>query len=168
MPQALGERRLEKGLGIDAAKYLVQGLLRCRPGDAHGLNLLLHAQLAALADRGFTPGDRLGDAGVVDGALVFQAGDGLVDEVGVVRAAGQALPDLRFGQLAPGEHPQRVEVGAVRAHRPTVDQLVKRVTSGDLPVVMPCAICSRLMSAVVEMPCTFSLNSSTLLAARSA
>ena len=64
------------------------------------------------------PGDRLRHPVVVDGALLEQTGDRGVDGVGVVFAAGEALADLRFGELAPAEHLQRVDVGsaAVEIH----------------------------------------------------
>ena len=55
--------------------------------------------------------DGLRHARVVDRALVDEARDGVVDGVGVVTAAGEALADLRLGQLAPGEHLEAVDVG---------------------------------------------------------
>ena len=57
-------------------------------------------------------------AGVVEAAIGGEAGDGLVDAVRVVFAADEALPHLRFRKLAPREHAERVEVGAVQ--RPTL------------------------------------------------
>ena len=49
-------------------------------------------------------------------------------------------------------------------------RLVKRVISGGgwLPPTTPRAICSCASSEAVAMPCTFSLNSSTFVAQRSA
>ena len=61
-------------------------------------------------------GDRLGDAVVVDRAFVEQPGHGRIDGLGVVVAAGEALPDLRLGQLAPSEHFERVDVSPAGVH----------------------------------------------------
>src|SRR5262249_18235525 len=121
------------------------------------------AQPAAPFVRGFVSGDGVGDAGIVDGALLAQPGDGVLDRVLVVPLAGEPLTYLLFGQLAPREHLETVDVSA---HQPP-----KRVISGAFAAGVPvtvCAIWSRLMSAVVAMPWTRSLNSSTLLAQRSA
>ena len=70
-----------------------------------------HTDLAALADAGLRPRDRLGDADVVDRPLVAQARDRFLDVVGFVFLAGEALADLLLGQLAPSEHLQAVDVG---------------------------------------------------------
>ena len=70
----------------------------------------------AFADASLGARDGGGHAGIVDGALLDQQRDGGVDGVRFVVAAGEALADLGFGQLAPPEHPEGVDVGRPRVH----------------------------------------------------
>ena len=66
--------------------------------------------LPRLRSGGLGARDGFGDARVVDRALREQAGDRVVDGVGFVALAGEALPDLHLRELAAGEHLQAVEV----------------------------------------------------------
>ena len=149
----------------------------------------------APADRGLAPGDGFRHARIVDRSLLAEAGDGGVDGVRIMVAASEALAHLRFGQLAPPEHLQRVDVCAADLLCHDHDQVAtesqrtqsqvfsvsfvpvwqfsgeecqrpNRVTSGGAPTFL--AIWLRLMSEVVETPWTFNLNSSTLDAQRNA
>src|SRR5262249_50925828 len=94
--QALLQRRLDQRVVVDDAKHLVQGT----PGDvlaeAGALNLHPHAQPAAPPHRGFGACDGFGHAHVVDGALLAQARDRVVDRVRVVLFAREALAHLRL------------------------------------------------------------------------
>ena len=64
----------------------------------------LHAQLSALAEGGLAPRDRPGHPRIVQRPLGLETRHGRVDLVGLVLAPGQALANLRLGQLAGGEH----------------------------------------------------------------
>ena len=78
--------------------------------DAGALDLHPHADLPAAVNGGFRSRDGLGDAHVVDGALLPEPRDGRVDVVGWVILSCQPLAHLRFGQLAAREHFQSVDV----------------------------------------------------------
>ena len=135
---------------------------RRRRGDAGAFDLPLHAQLAALAERRLAPRNGLGDADVVDGSLLAAVARWRRRwrRRRVLRRASRWRICASESSRRPSSF-ERVDVGSA-----DVAIAPKRVTSG-LPVTV-CAIWSRLMSAVVEMPWTLSLNSSTLLAQRSA
>src|SRR5205807_1412256 len=146
-----------------------EGFARNRFGDAGALDLHPHAQPAAAAEGGLGPRDRFGDARIVERALFAQSRDRRVDGVGFVALALEALSDLRFGQLAPREHLQSInvrghdegakksEVQSWKSDRSDVTlqtsnfyDPVKRVISGFGPVdgvdAMAAAICSRAAS----------------------
>ena len=142
---------------------------------------------AAMADRAFHAGGGQRHAAVVERAVVAELLDGGVNLVRVELPPGQPGAQLRLRQLSRRQERQRGRVG-VRHYFP------KRVISGAGlsgaapalaapgapgrvgaagfsllgPPKMAPAIWSREVSAVVEMPCTFSLNSSTFDAQRSA
>ena len=109
--EPLRQRRVEQGVVVDAVEHLIGGALRGRFRDAGALDLHPHAHLAALAHGGLGARDRFGDARVVDGAFLEQAGHGVVDGVGFVALAGEPLTDLQFRELAAGEHFHAVDVG---------------------------------------------------------
>ena len=74
------------------------------------------AQPAPLADAGLGPCDGRGHPGIVEGTFLEQQGDGGVDSLGFVFAAGETLADLGFGQLPPPEHPEGVDIGLSEIH----------------------------------------------------
>src|SRR5215471_16373259 len=110
-PQPLCQGGIEEAVGVEVGKDLVDHAAGDVAPDARAFDLLADAQLAALADRCFRPRDRLGEPGVVDGLLLAEPFDRVVDGVDVVLAAGQTLPQLRLGELAPAEQLQRIGVG---------------------------------------------------------
>jgi hypothetical protein len=148
--------------------------LRC---DASLQDLAFGAPCAAALRRDLVSGDRLGNAPIVYDPFLTKTSDGRLDGRFEVTAAPETLPDLSFRELAPREHLDRVDISslcgvghdAVQCRTTgcgeTLVQAPNRVISG---LRIDCAIWSRLKSEVVEIPCTFSLNSSTLLAQRRA
>jgi hypothetical protein len=108
--KAFAQRRLEQVVGIEVREDLASHTTRRRGRYARLLDLPPDAQLAASLD-GLRTGNRFGHTRVVEGPLLAKPIDRGVDFIGGVLPAPEALPDLRFGQLAPGQHPQRIEVG---------------------------------------------------------
>src|SRR5579871_3891972 len=108
--QPLGQRRLEQRLVVDPVEDGLDRLLRERFRDAGALDLHPHAQLPAPLDRGLRARDRLGDARVVQRALVAQPRHRGVDRVSVVSFARQALAHLLLGELAAREQLQAVDI----------------------------------------------------------
>ena len=119
----VGQESLVEALLVNAVAPSIGGVLvRGERGTAkstavRALAPLLPPVRAAAGERFcFAPGEDgpdgpvPRDAAVVDGALGAQALDGGVDGVGGVLAPGEPLTNLRFGQLAPGEHLERVEI----------------------------------------------------------
>jgi hypothetical protein len=86
--------------------------------DSRLFDLPADAELSTTAERSLRPRDRPRDARVVYRALLEQPVDGIVDGVGVVTLAAEALPHLHFRKLAPREHLQTIEVGAGHAGGP--------------------------------------------------
>ena len=100
--QPLAERGVEQRVGIERAEDVVDGLARGGRRDAGLFDLQADAQLAAPFDRRLGPRDGLGDAGVVDRALLVEAATAAsMSSCCACRFAGEALADLRLGQLAP-------------------------------------------------------------------
>src|SRR5262249_38077886 len=108
--EAAGQRRFEQRVRIEIAERLVDGPLRDVLRDAGALDLQADAQLAAPLDRRLGPRDRRGDARVVDRPFLAKARDRFVDDCRIVLPAGEALPNLRFGELAAREELQCVDV----------------------------------------------------------
>ena len=111
--QALRQSGRQQRVGIEILKDLVHGLRGDRFRDAGGLDLLKHPPLSATTDRGLGPCNRAGDALVADAALGLETGDGLVDGGLTLATLGQTLADLRFRELAPGEHVQGDQIRVV-------------------------------------------------------
>jgi hypothetical protein len=112
----LGKRRFEQGVAVEAAEDLVDGSAGSGGSDAGAFDLPPDPQSPALAKAGFSAGDRLGDPVVVDGAFLQQSRDGGLNGLGVVLAAGEALPDLSLRELASSEHFERVDIGPPGVH----------------------------------------------------
>jgi len=72
-------------------------------GDAAGTEIAGDAKLALLAAFGALEGELLGVAGVVDVAVLFEAGDNFLDEVLVGGAADESLFHFRDGMRAARE-----------------------------------------------------------------
>ena len=109
----LPQRCFEQRVVIDAIEDVVGGSLGDASVDAGAFDVHADAEFAAALDRSFGAGNRGSDPCVVDGALVPQARDRFVDEVGIVALSGEALTDLMLGQLAACEHLQAVEIRGV-------------------------------------------------------
>ena len=62
-------------------------------------------------------GNRFGQSAVVNGPLGRQTSDRIVNRARFVPASSQPLADLRLGQLSPGQHLERLDIGAARASR---------------------------------------------------
>src|SRR5688572_15392043 len=167
---APGESRFEQRVRVELAEHVLHRFARHCRGDAGALDLHSDAQLAPASGRRLGSSDHFGDSRIVDGTLVLEARDRGVDLRWRVALAGQPLTDLYFGQFAAGGELQAVDVGVGHdcGNYKREGQPPKRVISGAPLPTVDRAIWSRLMSAVVEMPCTFSLNSSTFDAHRKA
>ena len=161
------ERSLQQLGLVEIGECLRNRFARDVAVDAERLDLAHDAGAAAMLETRLRPSRGERRAAVVEGALRAEARDGGFDVLGIELTACQACAKLRFGQFAAGEQRQAGDIGAVRARR--TQRPPNRVISGaPPPVCAAVAIWSRDMSAVVEMPCTLSLNSSTFDAQRSA
>ena len=103
----------EQRIGIEILEDLVHGFRGNRLSDAGRLDLLKHPPSSSTTARGLGSRNRAGDALVVDAALGLEPGDGFVDGVLTLAALGQTLADLRFRELAPGEHVQGDQIRVV-------------------------------------------------------
>ena len=110
--KTLRQRRFEQSIAVDLSK----GVVHRTPGDAACDTRLFESpadvKRAAASHRRFSSRDGCGDAHVVKGSLVTQAGHGRVDCLSLVALAGEALTRLGLRQLAACEKVQR---GSVRA-----------------------------------------------------
>src|SRR5205814_10320633 len=100
----------------------------CNP---RALDLHSHAQLASSAHRRLRPRDRFRDALVVDRAFLAQPGDRVLDRARLVTFSGEALTDLQFGELAPREHLETVDVGVCHRSPPGADATVSAAEPRD-------------------------------------
>jgi hypothetical protein len=109
--QALIERGAKQRLGVEIAIDLFDrttGGGFCHTG---ALNAAVDPQPAAAVKGHLGPGNRLSHAHIVDGPFGFQTGNCVIDVFGEMTTAEQPLPDLDFGELAPGEHGESGDVG---------------------------------------------------------
>ncbi len=155
-------------------KEVADDLLRQVSIDAHGDELAHHTSRAMPPYLRFRAGDGGRGAQVVECALILQTCDGGRSGGWGVAPFGQPIAHLVFGQLAGGKPSERAEIcgfGRIGfGGRAWFFQEPKRVNPGMTlsPPVTFLAISSRAVSDVVEMPWTFSLNSSTFDAQRNA
>jgi len=166
------KRARDEGALVLLSEYLADGFGRGFLVDAPRLQLAQDAEPATSLDVGGGPRVGTRDTGVIQAAGLEEMRDRLIDFGLGVLAIQQACAALDHRQLAAGEKMEGIKVGRHRELRITDRSIVKC----QLPNLMisgcttpPClAISSRASSEVVAMPCTFSLNSSTLEAQRSA
>jgi hypothetical protein len=111
--QPFPKRLLEERIVVFTLEGGVDGTLGERTGDARALDFSPHSSSAAPFQRHLRPRNRAGDALVVERPLVAEACDRFVDGVGLVAVAREALPHLRFGELASREQLEAVDVGPV-------------------------------------------------------
>jgi len=111
--QPFPERLLEQRLIVGALEGRVHGAVGQRAGDAGALDLPAHPSSAAPLQGRLRPRDRASDARVVQRPLVAEACDRVVNGIGLVTFAREALPHLRFGELASREQLEAVDVGPV-------------------------------------------------------
>ena len=110
------QRRLECLVDRAILEALVGGAARGLPVDTHRLERALDAERAAMLDAGFGARKCPRRALVVEHPLTRQPGDGGVDVLGGAAASHQPRPQLAFGQLAPPERREPVDVGIGRNH----------------------------------------------------
>lgn len=110
----------QQGILVDASQRLVDGTVRRGAGDAGGSQTLTDPAAATVPDEGFGSRDGASRPDVVQAAGLAQPGDGIVDEVVGVTAAGEPLTHLRLGQLAAREHLEPIEIRRVGDHATSV------------------------------------------------
>jgi len=94
----------QHGSLVDVLESRLDRLASEPPVDAHGLELTLHAKAAAPLYDNRGPGVGGRHPSVVDRAILLEPREHGVDLVEVERLT-EALAQLRFGQLAPRQHP---------------------------------------------------------------
>jgi len=112
--QPFRQGNAEKGVGVELGKSRGDRLAGYRFRDAGALDLQQDASRSAPADGRFRPGNRARHPDVVYGPFGPQPCDRVLDVECVVPLAPEALPHLRFGELAAREQLQAVQVGPVR------------------------------------------------------
>jgi len=122
--QPLGQRSLDECLLIERAEGFIDGAPGDRGGDAGAFNLPPDSHATVPLDRRLRARNCLRNPPIVDGPLRLQAEDGIIDRVGIVVAAGEALTHLRLGKFAPPEHLERVDVR--RAHAVIMNRMDRR------------------------------------------
>ena len=86
----------EERLGIELAVDLIDGAAGGGRRDAGALDTAIDAQPATAVEGDLGPGNRLGDADIVDRAFRFQARNREVDVFWPMSAAEKTLADLGF------------------------------------------------------------------------
>ena len=114
------EEALRWASNVDEFKLKVQGISTTADTSRDQMAASIFGtpeKKPAAPGRRLGPGDHGSHALVVDRPLVAKAGDGAVNGRSIVTAAGQALPHLRFRQLAPPQHLERLDVRGARIVR---------------------------------------------------
>ena len=101
--EALVDRSVEQPIWVDLGGRTFENLPREIGCDARFLKSPEHAQATVPTRDELMPGDRSRSPFVVERTLAHETSDGGVDVVGRVAASSQPVPELRFGQFAPGE-----------------------------------------------------------------
>jgi hypothetical protein len=107
-----GERGFEQRGIIYGVEYRIECGSRGCGSDAGLLNLPSDTQFPVAAHRRFGMRNRLGYPRIVDRPFRAEPRDGRVHGVRLVALAGEALPDLSFGQLTTAKHSETVQIGA--------------------------------------------------------
>ena len=115
----------DRGPGRPRPRLSTQSTWRCPPPRSAAAR----AARPRLRTDGLGPRDRAGHALIVDAAVGFEPGDGLVDGFLALAAPGQTLADLRFRELAPREHFQGDQIRVVgHVSQSTTVAQARRVT----------------------------------------
>ena len=109
-PQPAPERRLDDGGFVDGREDVLQGAGNGVGGDAEPGEVAPDPKAAAALHESLGSCRCRRDPEVVDRARAAESRDGFVDGAGLEGLPGQALADLRLGQLSPGEQAQGVGV----------------------------------------------------------
>lgn len=108
--QPLCESRRDQLVGIESVEHVGGGPAGEGGADAGLLDGSLDAQPAVPLQAAFHPGNRMGDADIVEGAFLEEPCDGGVNLLRLVAFAREPLAHLRFGELAARDHLEAVQV----------------------------------------------------------